>query len=124
MIYRWSVVALIGLALAGCRNQSQQTAAILTGGGNPARGKDMISAIGCSSCHTIPGVPGADGMIGPSLDKIAARAYIGGVLKNTPTNMLRWLKDPPGVDPLTAMPNLHLTDDQVRDVAGYLYTLK
>jgi len=46
------------------------------------------------------------------------------VLKNTPENMIRWLKNPPGVDPMTAMPNLHVTDQQARDLAGYLYTLR
>jgi cytochrome c1 len=38
--------------------------------------------------------------------------------------MLRWLHDPPAVDPKTAMPNLHITDSDARDIAAYLYTLK
>jgi cytochrome c1 len=38
--------------------------------------------------------------------------------------MVRWVKDPPGVDPLTAMPNLRVTDDDARDIAAFLYTLR
>jgi cytochrome c1 len=37
--------------------------------------------------------------------------------------MMRWLRDPPGVDPMTAMPNLGLTEPEARDIAAYLYTL-
>jgi hypothetical protein len=28
------------------------------------------------------------------------------------------------VDPLTAMPNLHLAEAEARDISSYLYTLK
>jgi cytochrome c1 len=38
--------------------------------------------------------------------------------------MARWLKDPPAVDPKTAMPNVGATDDEVRDISAYLYTLR
>jgi cytochrome c len=116
---------LIGVAMiiCACDRETGKRAALMTGG-DPGHGKVAINNLGCSSCHTIPGVPRADALIGPSLERIASRAYIGGVLKNTPENMIRWLSDPPAVDPLTAMPNLHLTPEQARDVAGYLYTLK
>jgi cytochrome c len=46
------------------------------------------------------------------------------VLPNTPENMFRWLQNPPAVDPLTAMPNLGVTEADARDMAGYLYTLR
>src|SRR4051794_25793167 len=110
-----AILTSASIVLAGCDNQTKKSAALMTGG-NPDIGKTTMADVGCASCHTIPGVSGADGMIGPSLEKMAGRAYIGGVLKNTPTNMLRWLHDPPGVDPMTAMPNLHLTDQQERDL--------
>jgi cytochrome c1 len=79
---------------------------------------------GCGSCHTIPGIPRANTLVGPSLEHIASRMYIAGVLPNTPANMLRWLQNPPAVDPLTAMPNLGVTEADARDMAGYLYTLR
>jgi cytochrome c len=103
--------------------QSRKTAIELTGG-DPDKGRDAIAQYGCSSCHTIPGIRGADAMVGPPLTKIGTRTYIAGVLKNTPDNMKTWLKDPPGVDPKTAMPNLHLGDQEAKDIACYLYTLR
>ena len=113
---------LLVAALAGCDEEPNKIVELI--GGDPRRGKTAISQYGCSSCHTIPGIRGADALVGPPLTQIASRVYIGGVLTNTPDNMLRWLRDPPAVDPKTAMPNVHLTEADARDVAAYLYTLK
>jgi cytochrome c1 len=38
--------------------------------------------------------------------------------------MIRWLRDPHAVDPLTAMPNLGVGEQDARDITSYLYTLK
>ncbi len=95
----------------------------LTRGGDPHRGREMIGYYGCASCHTIPGVPGADGLVGPSLARIGQRAYVGGVVRNTPENLVRWVQDPPSIDPKTAMPNVRVTEADARDIASYLYTL-
>jgi cytochrome c1 len=38
--------------------------------------------------------------------------------------MVRWLRDPPGVDPLTAMPRLGLGERESRDIAAYIYSLR
>ena len=103
--------------------QSRKTAIEMTGG-DPDKGRDAIGRYGCSSCHAVPGVRGADGMVGPPLTKMGTRTYIGGVLKNTPDNMKAWLKNPPGIDEKTAMPNLHLSDEEVKDISAYLYTLR
>ena len=110
------------LAFAGC-DESPKKVSEFTGG-NATDGKVAINHYGCASCHTIPGIRGANGLVGPPLNQIASRVYIGGVLTNTPDNMLRWLRDPPAVDPKTAMPNVHLSESDARDVAAYLYTLK
>ena len=93
-------------------------------GGDPARGPDLMRKYGCQSCHTIPGVVGADGLVGPPLAGIASRSYIGGVLPNAPANMLRWIEDPKAVDSLTAMPNVGVTPSDARHIAAYLYTLR
>jgi cytochrome c1 len=69
-------------------------------------------------------VAGADGLVGPPLAGIASRAYIAGVLPNAPDNMLRWIRDPKSVDPLTAMPNTGVTPSDARHIAAYLYTLR
>ncbi|MDQ3997933.1 MAG: c-type cytochrome, partial [Gemmatimonadota bacterium] len=93
-------------------------------GGDARRGQVAIRQYGCGSCHTIRGVRGADGLVGPPLNGIAFRSYVGGVLTNTPDNLVRWIQDPPAVDPKTAMPNLGVSHRDAVDIAGYLYTLK
>jgi cytochrome c1 len=69
-------------------------------------------------------VPGANSTVGPSLSGISGRPYIAGVLTNSPTNLLRWILHPQQVDPLTAMPDVGLSETDARDIASYLYTLK
>ena len=118
-----STLALVTSCGGSVSGDTTRAAAEMTGG-EPARGRAKMERYGCASCHTIPGVRGADSLVGPPLTKVAARTYVAGVLTNTPDNMIRWIKDPPGVDPLTAMPNLGVTDEDARDIASYLYTLK
>jgi cytochrome c len=69
-------------------------------------------------------VRGANGLVGPPLDRIGARIYLGGALTNTPENLIRWIRDPRGVDPRTAMPSLGVGEQDARDIAAYLYTLQ
>jgi putative membrane protein len=88
------------------------------------RGRAAIKRYGCGSCHNIPGITGAQGLVGPPLGEIASRVYIAGVLPNEPANMVRWLENPPGVDDKTAMPNMGVTPRDARDIAAYLYTLR
>jgi cytochrome c1 len=92
--------------------------------GDAGEGKRLILSYGCGSCHAIPGIPGARGMVGPPLDHMGRRGYIAGLLANSPQEMIRWLRDPPAVDASTAMPALGLSEDEARDIAAYLYTLK
>jgi mono/diheme cytochrome c family protein len=113
------------MALAGCdRGVSVREAAAALTGGNPDRGQRLISSYGCGSCHAIPGVPGAQAKVGPPLAGLPERAYVAGVLPNTPRNLERWILDPPGVDAKTAMPNLGVSPSDARDIAAYLYTLR
>jgi len=110
--------------LTGCGDsQTMKEVKIMTHG-DPVVGKQTIKQAGCTACHTIPGIRDAHASVGPPLNQIANRTYIGGVLKNTPDNMIKWLLNPPAHAPKTAMPDLHLTEAQARDVAAYLYTLK
>jgi cytochrome c len=106
-----------------CSDDKQHIAEVTTGG-NVHRGAAAIGRYGCGSCHIIPGISGAQGRAGTSLAGIADRIYIAGVLQNTPENMVRWIENPPGVDPKTVMPNLGVSEQDARDIAGYLYTLK
>jgi cytochrome c oxidase assembly factor CtaG len=113
-----TAVAAATLA-AGCARSEASVVA----GGSVDRGKQTITAMGCGSCHTISGIRGADGKVGPPLTGIANRSMIAGELANTPDNMVRWIMDPPGIEPGTAMPNFQLSAASARDIAAYLYTL-
>lgn len=94
--------------------------------GDAAHGRDLFfnGAGNCTSCHAIAGTS-AKARVGPDLTHVGGRATIGaGVLTNTPENMARWLKDPQAVKPGNRMPDLRLSDDEVRALAAYLETLK
>lgn len=121
----WAAAAALALCLSGCSPEARlkEEAARMTGG-NPDRGPDLIRKYGCSTCHVIPGIEGARGMIGPPLNGIASRTYLGGQLPNTPQNMLRWIQDPQSIERGTAMPNLGVSDPEARHIAAYLYTLR
>jgi mono/diheme cytochrome c family protein len=93
-------------------------------GGDPGRGAKRIVEIGCGACHTIPGIRGADALVGPPLDKMGRRVYLAGLLRNTPDNMIMWLRYPQRIVPGNAMPDMQLSEEQARDIAAYLYTLK
>jgi mono/diheme cytochrome c family protein len=89
-----------------------------------ARGKRALLQYACVACHQIPGVTGAEVAVGPPLHGIGSRQVIGGVLDNTPDNMVRWLMAPREHSTGTAMPNLGVTARDARDMAAYLATLR
>lgn len=124
---RRSATLLLALSLApplcSCSEDVGSSAAE-TAGGSIRRGQAAVRRYGCASCHTIPGIEGADALVGPPLDRVASRSYIAGVLVNTPENLVRWVRNPPKVDPLTAMPDLHVTEADALDIASFLATLR
>jgi cytochrome c len=112
---------LVVLALLGACGRHQPSS---LGIGDPERGKEQIVAYGCGSCHVIPGVPGAHGLVGPPLTQFANRAYIAGEVPNTGDFLVQWISVPQSIEPGTVMPNLGVSNAQARDIAAYLYTLK
>ena len=88
------------------------------------RGRRALDQYACIACHQVPGQVGPEARLGPTLHGIGARETIGGVLRNTPENMALWLRSPKSFAPLTAMPNLGVTERDARDMAAYLATLK
>jgi|SRR5947209_6137050 len=100
------------------------TARDWTQGGEADRGRDLIRHYGCHTCHTIPGIAGADGNVGPPLTLIAHRSFIAGELPNNPGNLVQWIRHPRSIEPKTAMPEMGVTDQDAKDIAAYLYTLR
>jgi cytochrome c2 len=122
-----TLAVLFGLLATGCDRLSDsemRKAGDLTGGGNARFGRDEIRKYGCNTCHEISGVAGTRGLIGPPLDGIGERYYIAGELPNTPANLMLWIQHPRQVEPHTAMPEMGVTEQDSRDIAAYLYTLK
>jgi cytochrome c len=110
-----------GLTAAGCSHQAPLTSEPITDG-NPQTGKQAIMHYGCVACHEIKGVEQANGVIGPSLEKIRERVYVGGVAPNTPDNLVKWIMHPKELSPKTAMPELGVSETDARDIAAYLYS--
>jgi cytochrome c len=52
------------------------------------------------------------------------RTYRAGHLTDTPSNMTRWIKHPQEIDPKNAMPDLAVGEQEAKDIAPYLYTLR
>ncbi len=110
--------------LSGC-NAGKETRRVNIGGlGNAEHGKELIASYGCGSCHWIPGIRAARGMVGPPLLSFADRTMIAGELPNTPDNLAHWIEHPRQVEPKTAMPELGVTPAEADDIAAYLYTLR
>lgn len=77
----------------------------------------------CAACHTINGI--TQGNVGPNLTHFDTRTtFAGSTLDNTPENIAKWLHDPQAVKPSAIMPNLGLSDQEIKDLVAYLTTLK
>lgn len=115
-----TLLALAGLC--GCAEKEPLPQHVVIGG-DADRGSLLISAYGCGSCHIVPGVSGANGVVGPPLTDWAHRQWIAGNLWNEPANLIAWLEDPQAIEPGTAMPSQGVTPEEARHIAAYLYTL-
>lgn len=101
-------------------------APVLEPGSPAAEGAQIIATKPCVGCHTIPGIPGATGTVGPNLAGVGSRTKIaGGAVNNTgPDDLKKWILNPPALKPGTLMPNVGLTDDEASKIVAYLETLK
>ncbi|MFL5785856.1 MAG: c-type cytochrome [Bacteriovoracaceae bacterium] len=117
----WIIVLNVG---GGTRIREVDNAVAITKGGNPIRGYHAIQMFGCGACHTIPGVPGATGKVGPSLEEFRERPLIAGELTNTAEHLVQWIRHPREIDSKTAMPELGVSEEEARDIAAYLYALR
>ena len=78
----------------------------------------------CSSCHTVAGTE-AKGITGPNLSHLMSRSKFAGAYFDTNAeNLQTWLRNPPEMKPGSIMPNLELTDDEIRALVAYLQTLE
>lgn len=116
-------VVLVAVALlTGCGPESPPGMDSPTG--DPARGRTLMQSYGCSSCHAIPGVSATHAAVGPPLTDMGKRAYIAGILPNTPADMVRWIREPQAIDARTVMPDMGVSEADARDMAAYLWSLQ
>lgn len=145
-INRIAVLVALGLLLAACAPPTQPGAkagaptsppagkAAETKGapagtaGNPDNGRQLLASQGCIACHTIRGVEGAVGAIGPDLTGVASRAGQRVSGQSAEQYLGQSIRDP---DAFTVegfqrgvMPKLPLNDQQINDVVAFLMTLK
>lgn len=116
-------LAVAALVLAGACSRPE-TPPPTVSVGDPAAGRDAIGRYGCGSCHVIPGIRGADSLVGPPLTSFSRRSFIAGTLPNTEDNLTRWIQDPDSVRPGTAMPDLGVSELEAGDITAYLHTLR
>ena len=118
LVHSLLVLPLVAILLGGCGHRptpEQQEA---------DRGARLIEHYGCGSCHTIPGINGADGLVGPTLSHWARRTYIAGVMPNDPDNLAFWVQHPQKVVPGVDMPEMGIDDQEARAIAAYLDTIQ
>ena len=72
----------------------------------------------------MPGIAGAIGKVGPSLANFPDRVTIAGRLANTPDNLVFWIQHPQQVSPGTLMPELNVDEEEARNIAAFLHSLK
>ncbi len=78
----------------------------------------------CWTCHIIPDIPKAQGIIGPSLAGFGSRDKIVGLLELNADNLKKWLKDPQSIKPGTGMPAaVALSEAEIDELASYLLSL-
>ena len=111
------------IALMASAALAQESVAPLAPG-SPARGAELIAEKGCGACHMIPGIGGANGLVGPPLTLMGRRVFVAGLLRNTPQNLAAWVLEPQKFVPGNAMPATGLSELEALDVAAYLETIR
>ncbi|MDP6443697.1 MAG: c-type cytochrome [Pirellulaceae bacterium] len=104
-----------------------ELAAALPGAGNISRGKKLVVQQGCLGCHKYRG---RGGKLGPDITYVGEKKKHDYDFKHIHGDhtVENWLfthfKSPAAVVPNTLMPELDLSDQQARDLTGYMISLK
>ena len=116
-----TLVCACAALLAAC---GEEGGPVRVPGGDAEAGKRLVAQYQCGACHAIPGIPGATGEAGPTLERFGRLSYIANGIPNQPARLTAWLRDPPALKPGTPMPALGLSEQEARHMAAYLYTLR
>jgi mono/diheme cytochrome c family protein len=102
------------------RSQQRQALAASIIGGDPSKAPEHIQHFGCAGCHTIAGIRGAGGLVGPALQQLRDRVFVGS-RPNTAENLIEWIVNPRAINPHSPMPVTGISERQARDVVAFLY---
>jgi len=121
----FAIVVSVAVAFAACSTETDEPAGPrVIRGASIEQGKQLIVRYGCGTCHEIPGIDGAKGLVAAPLTHFGRRGTIAGRLANTPDNLIRWVQSPQDVEPGTDMPNLGISAEDARNIAAYLESLQ
>lgn len=100
----------------------------LAAGPNPDVGKRLLVEKGCGACHTIAGVAGMEGKVGPELTHVATNAAGRKPGMDAEAYLRESIQEPaaftvPGF-PAGVMPKLPMSDQELASIVAYLMTLK
>jgi cytochrome c oxidase subunit II len=87
-------------------------------------GRRIFEQTSCINCHAVAGTP-AGGRFGPDLTHLMSRETIGGgIVRNTPENLRRWIRRPDELKRGSLMPAMGLSDAQLDAITSYLTSLR
>ncbi|GAC1409429.1 MAG: cytochrome c oxidase subunit II [Actinomycetota bacterium] len=110
--------------------ENQKKEAMMPAGGLAAAGAKVFTEFStksgsCIGCHTLRGIPAAQGRIGPELTHFFSRStFAGSILDVNAENLTKWLQNPPGIKPGSIMPNYHIPQDAIQQLVAFLLSLK
>lgn len=85
------------------------------GGGDPERGRELVTSLGCLACHTVDSPEGRIGIPHASrLEDVGAKIATVDWIWN-------WIQAPRWHAPTTRMPSFLLSPDEARDISAFLW---
>lgn len=98
-------------------------------GADLGKGRRLLDTKGCGACHELGGAAALEPSAPPALDakdferarRLAPDLRFARI-RMTPAKLVAWLRDPKAVKGDSAMPKIALSDTEVRDLAGYLWS--
>jgi cytochrome c oxidase subunit II len=88
-------------------------------------GRDAFIENGCGACHTVRGLPGADGELGPDLTHVGSRILIAGWFDGNVGTFGGWIASAQHLKPGNRMPSFdRLEGPTLRAIAAWLESLE
>ncbi len=98
--------------------------AVDLGSPDAAEGRTRFTQLTCANCHNITGV-NRQKQYAPDLTHLASRRMLAAErLPNTADNLRQWLHEPNLIKPDCLMPNLNLSESDLKALTAYLETLE